>query len=772
MGLAAEWSLRRGDAGEWIAIEGPATVADALRRAGQWSLDAAPRDFDDDTWWFCARFDAPPDAAILGFDGVATCAQAWLNGERILESTSMFLAHRCDVRKVLRAAGNELVLRCDPLDAQLKARRPRPRWRTPMVTQQQLRWWRTTLLGRTPGWSPPAAPVGLWRDVWLASDEDAARRGARVAVRLEGRDGLVRCGHEFRVSRGGREWHGHDGEVRIEGAQLWWPHTHGEPAVYGISLVLNDGSAVPLAPIGFRHVDVDTSNGFRIRINGENVFCRGAVWTPLDPASLRAPREQYEAALAQVRAAGMNMVRVAGNTVYEEDAFYEACDRAGVMVWQDFMFSNMDYPAADEAFASSVETEARQQLTRWGPHPCIAVLCGNSEAEQQAAMWGAPRGSWQQVLFHETLPKLCAELAPAVPYWPSSAHGGSLPQQPDAGTTSYYGVGAYLRPLDDARRSNLKFATECLAFANVPAGATRDERVPRDIGAAWDFQDVRDHYLELLFGVNARELRSTDPERYLALSRMTSAEVMTAAFSEWRRPGSACGGALVLMLRDRWHGSGWGLLDDRGNPKACWHALRRVLQPRAVLVTDEGLNGLHVHAVNETAAAAKLKLLLNAWHESGAVVAHAEHAMELPARGAQTIPAASLLDHFLDLNWSHRFGPPPCEAVSCTLVDAEGHPVSRAHHYPHRTALARVRDIGLQARMVRRDNVSCEVVVAAGRFAYGVHFEVPGMTADDEYFHLEPGTEARVLLHGACASHGRVLAINAGDPAAIEGMGS
>jgi len=772
MGLDGKWSLCRDGSDDWIEIDAPTTVADALRKAGRWSLDAPQRDFDDEAWTFRAVFDAPANAAVLGFDGIATCAQATLNGEPILSSTNMFVAHRCDVRKILRESGNELLLRCEPLNVRLKARKPRPRWRTPMVAQQQLRWWRTTLLGRTPGWSPCAAAVGPWRDMWLASDEEAALRDLRVDARFDGRDGIVRCARQFKVSRGGKQWKSNGGELRIDDVDPWWPHTHGEPALYDVALVGDDGREIALPPIGFRKVEVETSGGdFRIRINGERVFCRGAVWMPLDVVSLRASREQYDAALAQVRDAGMNMVRVAGTTVYEDDAFYEACDRAGVLVWHDFMFANMDYPGEDEAFAFSVETEVRQQLTRWASHPSIAVLCGNSEAEQQAAMWGAMRDAWAQPLFHETLPKLCRELAPDVPYWPSSAHGGALPQQPDTGTTSYYGVGAYLRPLEDARRSNLKFATECLAFANAPAEGAAGDRVPRDLNASWDFRDVRDHYLEQLFDVNAREMRTTDPERYLALSRMTSAEVMTWAFSEWRRRDSSCGGALVLMLRDLEPGAGWGLIDHTGRAKSCWHALKRALQPVAVAITDEGLNGLLIHAINETAEAAKLRLCLRAWHSGNALVANSEREIELNPRETLAIPAAALLDHFLDLNWSHRFGPPPCDVVVCELVDTTGQTISTAHHFPHRTSLAARCDIGLQARAVARDNFTCEVAVTAQRFAYGVQFEVPGMTADEEYFNLEPGREARIVLRGKPAAAGRVSAINASSDAAIEGMG-
>lgn len=800
------WAILRGGgdddappASGWLEIDGPATVAAALRASGQWSLDSPRRDFDDEAWWFRARFDAQPGDAILGMDGIATCAHISLNGAEISASTNMFVGHRIDVEKLLRPHGNELLIHCLPLNAQLKARKPRPRWRTPMVTQQQLRWWRTTLLGRTPGWSPPAAAVGPWRDVWLAPRDAIRAEDVRLHARVEGRSGYVHCTvgkplnarAELKLSRDGREWRlpiEREGTLCIEDPQLWWPHTHGTPAVYEAALAVDGRDEVKLPPVGFRTIEIDAANSdFRVRINGEPVFCRGAVWMPLDVISLRATPDEYEQAIAQAASAGMNMLRVAGIAVYEEDAFYEACDRAGMLVWQEFMFANMNYPSQDEAFTRSAELEARQQLARLSSHPSIAALCGNSEAEQQAAMWGAPRDTWRQQLFHDTLPRLCRELAPDVPYWPSSTHGGALPQQADAGTTSYYGVGAYLRPLEDARRANVKFATECLAFANMPPASTLcrmpggealrphhpawKERTPRDLGAGWDFDDVRDHYLELFFGGTARALRSTDVERYLVLSRAASAEAMSAAFGEWRRPGSSCGGALVLMLRDLWPGAGWGLLDDKGAPKACWHALKRVLQPVTVLISDEGLNGLHLHAVNECAQTLALTLRLRAWRAGDALVEQGDRAIEIPARGGLTIPAAELLDHFVDLNWSHRFGPPPCDAVTCSLLDSRGRTVARAHHFTHGHALAVERDIGLQARVVSHDSFGCRVSLTTQRFAYGVHFDFPGMTPDDEYFHLAPGDEMLVSLQGALAPQGRgwVRAINARQASRIDG---
>src|SRR6185312_9813337 len=191
--------------------------------------------------------------------------------------------------------------------------------------------------------------------------------------------------------------------------------------------------------------------------------------------------------------------------------FLDQCDRSGVLLWQDLMFANMDYPESSPEFLATVRAEVSAQLQRLQAHASLAILCGNSEVSQQAAMSGAPSELWAPALFESVFAQLAAEHCPDVPYCASSAQGGAFPHQADEGVTSYYGVGAYRRALSDARTSGLRFASECLAFANVPESATLErlaastggplwphqprwkQRVPRDRLATWDFDDVRDH---------------------------------------------------------------------------------------------------------------------------------------------------------------------------------------------------------------------------------------------------------------------------------------
>lgn len=786
-----------------MSVPGVGAVADLLRATGAWSIQGPTTRFDAQDWWFRLRFDLEPlpdeqrQQAILHLDGLATIAEVWLNGQCVLQSRNMFVSHALAVGGSLRPQDNELVIVCRSLDHALTQRRPRPRWRAPMIENQQLRWFRTTVLGRTPGWSPPAAVVGPWRPVWLSWPVGVEVIDLRLAASLDADDGMLSCQGRFvmppgrhwaraqlRLSRGEAVWTqalGADGDagpdawqvhLHVPGVAKWWPHTHGEPALYQAELqVWQDGASTPdtldLGQVGFRKVEVDRrGDGFALRINDVEVFCRGACWTPLDPVRLDAPEAaDYERALMQVRAAGMNMVRLGGTMHYEADAFYDACDRLGVMVWQEFMFANMDYPE-DEAFVQEVRREVAQQCARWQGRPSIAVLCGNSEVEQQAAMFGATRDRWTPPLFHEVLPALISARLPQVPYWPSSAHGGVFPHQADVGTTSYYGVGAYQRDLDDARRAGVRFATECLAFSNIPEtdGLARMPgglnlrvhhpdwklRAPRDLGAGWDFEDVRDHYVARLFKVDPARLRYSDHDRYLQLGRVAVGEVMAASFSEWRRPASSCRGALIWFLRDLWPGAGWGIVDSQGQAKAPYYFLQRTLQPIHVSLTDEGGNGYYVHVCNDTDQDLAAQLVASAWRHGSTRVAEGQLDVSVPARSARSWPLLAWFDWFADWSWSYRFGPPGAQVISVVLREAAGQQErARAFAFPAGLDLPVERDLGLEATARRVDPGVFEVTVRAERFVQSLHFDVDGGEPSDAYFHLLPGEIRTVTIRKA-----------------------
>jgi beta-mannosidase len=762
---------------DWLSAPVPGTAAAALARHGRWDFDR-PADIDALDWWYRTTFRRPAGGlAFLCFDGLATRAEVWLNGRPLLAADNMFRAYRVDVSDRL-GADNELVIAFRSLAHDLKQKRPRPRWKTGLVAHQQLRWHRTTLLGRIPGWSPVAPPVGPWRAVrletgdvllsdvrlrsWMEGDVGFVTVEANIHSRLpvarpSWADGPV----EIRETADGWSLHGRRG---MSGPPRWWPHTHGDQRLFGWPVGLDAGGRThtfDVGRVGFRTVGVEPGDGFGLRVNGEPVWCRGACWTVSDLVAFGGSEEAIRRDLELARAAGANMVRVGGTTAYEADAFYRLCDELGLLVWQDFMFANMDYPAGDPAFAANVEAEAEYQLGRLSAHPCVAVYCGNSEVEQQAAMLGLPRDTWTTGWFSDRLPELCAQRHPGTVYVPSTPTGGALPFHVRTGVAHYYGVGAYRRPVEDARRADVRFTTECLGFANVPDRETLDSltggsgpavlhpawkrRVPRDTGADWDFDDVRDFYLPDLFGVDPVGLRSSDPKRYLELSRVASGEVMARVFAEWRGRFGNNRGALVWFFKDLWPGAGWGVVDSTGRPKAAYYALKRAWHGRQLVVTDEGLDGLCLHAINELAEPLRGSAELVLYRDHHTVVARAGVPVEIGPRSTWTVGSDQLLGGFHDVTYAYRFGPPGHDVAVATLYDEGRAVVSEAFHFVRRRDPAPV-PARLEADVAAREPGRYRVTLAADWLLEGVRLRAKGYLPDDNYFHLPPGRRKAVAF--------------------------
>ncbi|WP_174362202.1 glycoside hydrolase family 2 protein [uncultured Caballeronia sp.] len=784
----------------WIDAPVPGTVASAWRAAGKLDMESPPAFAFDDHWYRLVL--SGQGARRVRLNGLATICEVWLDDTKLLDTDSMFEAHDIDINLDGHAT---LYLCFRSLTAALGAKRGRARWRPRLAQPATLRNVRTTLLGHMPGWCPSVQAAGPWRAVQLLGESATSIDRVDLQSSLDGDDGIVHLTIRFvhpqayqaarvmcRDSAITLQWQDAQtisGTLRVPDVPRWWPHTHGDPALHEVTLEFANRDAISLGRIGFREITVDrgpAGDGFQLVINGVPVFARGACWTTADLVSLDTSAEQAQTFFRLARDAGMNMLRVGGTMLYESDAFYALADEHGLLIWQDFAFANFDYPT-DPAFKASTQREAEQFLSRTQRFASLAVLCGGSEADQQAAMLGLPPAMRTQTLFTEQLPSICAAKRPDVPYVVNSP---SIPASDDsenawpfatrAGITHYYGVGAYQRPLDDARRANVRFASECLAFANVPddvalnavplASMPHQPRwkaaVPRDPGASWDFDDVREHYLRALYSVDPLRLRYEDPERYLALSRAVVAEVMGEVFSEWRRQGSSCAGGIVWQLQDIRAGAGWGLIDALGTPKSALHGLAHVLRPVTALITDEGLDGLDIHLINETARPINAHLELVCLRDGATKVASASRDVTLSPRSNTRLQASDVLGQFFDFTYAYRFGPRAHEATVITLRDkATGAVLSEAFHFPERE-LAQRHDLGFEVRLEHDAQGEWELVMHAKRLARWVHVVDPHYRARDEWFHLAPGVERRIALvarerNTSHTPQGEVRALNA-----------
>ena len=778
---------------DWIPASVPGTAAGALAEAGRFSAEAPTPLHDKDIWYVADIGVEKPGERLLVMEGLATIAEVYWNGQKILDSDSMFLRYEVPVSA---KADNSLAICFRALGPHLEKKGPRARWRPQLAVSQGLRLVRTTLLGHMPGWCPEVHAVGPWRPISLVTPDEYALTVEKmssvldddgtgvlsVAFGLKGTGGVptLRCGGESAAAVR-RDDGGWTAEVRIADVAQWWPRTHGEPALHHVTLEA-DGSSFDLGKTGFRRIEINRGadgKGFGLRVNGVDVFSRGAVWTNADIVRLPGDRESYRPWLELAADAGMNMLRIGGTMTYETPAFFELCDELGLMVWQDFQFANYDYPVADEAFVASVRTEAIQFLEGVAASPSLAVLCGGSEIYQQAAMLGLPEERWKGPLTEEILSGICAEMRPDVPYVANSPCGGAMPFSPNEGVGHYYGVGAYRRPLEDARRADVRFAGECLAFSNVPQQRTLDrhlpvmpvhdprwkERIPRDRGVGWDFEDVRDHYFKAFHGLDPIEVRYGNPARYLDLSRAVSGEAMEATYAEWRRAASSCAGALVFTYQDLLPGAGWGVVDSDGEPKPALYALKRAFRPVQVMLTDEGTNGLAVHAINETGAAMDVTLTIACLRDGATPVVSGRRDLTLPERANIEIPATDLFGAFFDTNYAYRFGPLAHDVTVARLLDAStGAVIADAYHFPagYPKGLA---PLAIEAVAERDETGEWWLTLTTERFAQSMHIIDENFRPDDDWFHLAPGAEKRVRLIRREGADGRpsgtITALNA-----------
>ncbi|QBJ98807.1 glycosyl hydrolase [Rhodococcus sp. ABRD24] len=792
--------------GRWLSATVPGTVASALRAVDG---DPAARSavVDDSDWWFVTELPGRrPHAGPwrLLSDGLATHCDIWVDDRLVASSVSMFVPVAVLLPDL--PAGCSVALRFRSLTAELRMRRPRGRWRSTLVSAQGLRWIRTSLLGRAPVFSGVPAPVGPWRPLRILPGRAPRTRGVRVDTSVHGEVGVVRvsgavtgCASATKVTvrigeatvdaqlaqsdAGDREF---AVVVEIPRVSPWWPHTHGDSPLYDLSIE-SGGRTLSSRRIGFRDIRIERGpafNGFAVYVNGVEVFCRGAVWTPTDPIGLN-DRDGTRRTLERVAEAGINMIRIPGTMVYETDEFWSDCAELGIMVWQDVMLATLD-PPDDPEFENLLVGEVTHLLRRRGGNPALVVLSGGSETEQQPTMLGSVDRHVRAV--HEILPALASAEAPGVAYVSSSpsvpADSSMLPTRLSSGVSHYFGVGAYRRPLGDVRQTRVRFAAECLAFAVPPsdravekhfgsaAVAGHDPRwkaaVPRDRGSSWDFEDVRDHYVRSVFHEDPAEVRWSDPERYLDLGRAAICEAVGESFQFWRRPDSGCAGALVLALRDLEPGPGWGLLDWAGAPKAPWFVLRSLSRPVCVLVTDDGLDGLRIDVRNDTTGTVDGELRVRSHTRNGAVSLDVAEAVRIAPHDGLSWSLDALIGRFTDLSHAFRFGPQVHDSLTVTLLGPAGEVLDERVRLLGGSARPLERSVGLTAT-ARQDRAGAWIVdVRTEALAQYVRLDVPGFDPVDSWFHLAAGSGRAVPLRPSeeCSGEqpvrvvGRVGALN------------
>ncbi|MFK8850797.1 glycoside hydrolase family 2 protein [Streptomyces sp. Ac-502] len=653
--LTEGWRLSHDGAS--LAAEVPGCVHTDLLAAGLIPDPFLGRNEHDVAWigrraWTYTT-SLPPAPAVhertdLVFDGLDTAARITLAGEELGRTRNMHRGYRFDVTGRTGELRVEFASAYDEAAAVRAVTGDRPN-----VYPEPSQYIRKMACSFGWDWGPTLVTAGIWRPVRLEHWSTARLARVRPLVAVEGTTGRVELRIEVERTRqaaacelvahaviAGTEARGaaviEDGEAVIvleaPDVGLWWPRGYGDQPLYEVEVTLYEAPGTPTttaaasAPgqhaldawrrrIGFRTVELDRGadehgTGFAFVVNGTRTFARGVNWIPDDVLPSRVTPDRYRTRLTQAADANVDLVRVWGGGIYEDDAFYDACDELGLMVWQDFPFACSAYPE-EQPLRGEVEAEARENVVRLMHHTSLVLWNGGNENLWGFRDWGweaeLAGNSWGEGYYLGLLPRVVAELDPTRPYTASSPWSGSWdhhPNDPAHGTHHSWEVWNR-RDYTEYRATVPRFVSE-FGWQAPPALATLRRALPGE-ALAPDSPGMLHHQKaeagndKLHRGVTRHfRLPEGDFDRWHYLTQVVQARAVAAGIEHWRSHWPLCAGTVVWQLNDCWPASSWSAIDGDGRPKPLYHELRRVYADR-LLTLQPGPDRPVLALVNQSA---------------------------------------------------------------------------------------------------------------------------------------------------------------------------
>ncbi len=689
--LNQNWRFREEGASEWQPAAVPGCVHTDLLK-NRLIPDPFYRDNEKKLQWIEAKnweyeTEFLISAKQLGrenldliFNGLDTYAEVFLNEKPVLSTNNMFREWRVPVKAFLREGRNVLRILFRSPTRKIAPRLKNLSYILPSAHDRESK--TSPYTRKAPyqfgwDWGPRFVTMGIWRPVFLEMWE-----GARISdlwlrqKELSEERAILTAQLEIQASTGGvfeivvgspknlfgpvrkstkieAGTHFYQIDFTIQKPTLWWPNGMGEQYLYDVAVTL-EKEARPLGRasrrIGLRTLELrrekdQWGESFAFVVNGKPVFAKGGNWIPADSFPSRVSEEKYRQLLQSVRDAHMNMIRVWGGGIYEEDIFYDLCDEMGLLVWQDFMFACSFYPG-DEEFLENVKMEAEGQVKRLRNHPSLALWCGNNEIEASWAEWGWKKGAPAEVwdnylkLFQELLPQVCRNLDPDRPYWPSSPSSNlqATPSSPEMGDVHFWDVWHKGKPFEAYREVKPRFVSE-YGFQSFPEKATVEAfSIPDDwqIDSPVMLAHQKDsggnqrilNYLHLYYN------EPKDFVSFLYMSQILQAQGIKMGAEHFRRLHPRCMGSLYWQINDCWPVASWSSLDYFGRWKALHFYARRFYSP--VLVSPVETDGrVQVFVISDELEEVKATLAVNLFSLEGKILWKTDMPVRIPAGSSQ-----------------------------------------------------------------------------------------------------------------------------------------
>ena len=622
---------------------------------------------------------------LLVFEGLDTFCKVEVNGRTVLEADNMHRTWEVPVKKHLRRGENNLRLTFASPIPYMKKR----------AKEQHLHAWNLyheDFFGKSYvrkmacafgwDWGLMAPTAGIWRPAKLIAFD---ARIEEVKLRQRHEDGKVFLDCHAGVRGSGMVRHRlfFDGKqvaeadtapetstLQVEDPRLWWPNGMGEQPMYELvtELLDEDGGVLDKASrrIGLRTCELvreadEHGESFRFRVNGRDVFMKGGNWIPCDIFPSRVSDGTYRHLLQSCAEAHMNMIRVWGGGIYEDDRFYDLCDELGILVWQDFMFACSTYPSFDDAFMENVRAEARDNIRRLRDHPSLALWCGNNELEQGLVQWDLE--DWTDramppedylALFDELLAEVVAQEDPATPYWPSSGHTPGEGREDcwnnTKGDAHAWTVWFGGQPLEAQRDWKYRFMSE-FGFQSYPELKTVESyTAPEDrnlVNWIMDYHQRSGPGNQTILKYALDWFNQADGfASSLIVSQLIQALTIQYATEHARRIQGRMDGLLYWQINDIWPGATWSSIDAYGRWKALQYFARRFFAPVMVSLLedhDSGTVAVHVSNHRPQAFAGTVRWFIT--DAAGAVLDQGTAGAEVPSQANREIRTLDCQSH-------------------------------------------------------------------------------------------------------------------------------
>ena len=643
--LTGKWQFRQVGTEEWLPANVPGSVHTDLLASGR-----IPDPFDADNekrvlwiaesdWVYRTSFTCTDELlseekVFLVCDGLDTLATVVLNGHELGHTDNMFRRYQWQVKPLLNAQGaNDLTITfSSPVKfaAEKQAIRPLPGVPQAIPGGPYLR--------KAPyqfgwDWGPQLPPIGVWKDIRLEGYSGA--RLSEIHLRQDHTNGQVAVEVQVSVQR----WDEAplaavvritqpDGEtlekkaaitardgiivkMPISRPELWWPNGYGGQPLYQveISLVSVDSSGAGLLDLrsyrlGLRTIELrqqedQWGRSFVFVVNDIPIFVKGSNWAPADSFPARITGEHLERLIRSAAETHQNMLRVWGGGFYEEERFYDLCDRYGILVWQEFIFSCSIYPLDVPAFLENIRMEVVENVRRLRHRTSLALWCGNNEMEWGWVEWNCKSPELKDLkpaydrFFHHTLPSWCRAEDPDHSYWPSSPSSGTPFKNPNGqsqGDAHYWDVWHGQKPFTSYRDQYPRFMSE-FGFQALPPLATirtyADEADWNMTSYIMEMHQKNARGNSLMVGQMLDTFRlPKDFVSLVYLSMALQAEGIRYGVEHWRRHPDRVAGILYWQLNDCWPVASWSSLDYFGRWKALHYSARHFYAPLMLSIED------------------------------------------------------------------------------------------------------------------------------------------------------------------------------------------